>query len=45
MFAFVNNIYGDKGTGRVVNWQKLIVFIMEQKMLLSNEWEEEREKD
>lgn len=42
MFAFVNNIYGDRGTGRVVNiWQKMIVFIMVQKILIFNEWEEE----
>lgn len=35
MFALVSNIYRDKGTGEVVNnWQKLIVFIMEQKILL-----------
>lgn len=45
MFGFVNNIYGDKGTGRVINWQKLIVFIKEQKILIFNEWEEEWQKD
>jgi len=46
MFAFVNNIYRDKGTRRVVNnWKKLIAFIVERKILLFNEWEEEWEKD
>lgn len=35
MFALVNNIYRDRGMGKVVNnWQKLIVSVTEQRILL-----------